>query len=128
MARRRMYGFGNLLHADRGHDARVDALALEHVLHGDRVDHGAEHAHVVGGDAVHPGLRELRAAHDVAAADHHADRGAGLGHGDDFVGEATHRVEVVPEALVSGECLAGELEEDARVFQLWHSAQTSPNW
>ena len=45
-----------LLHADGRHDARVDALPLEHVLHGQRVDHRAEHAHVVGGDAVHAGL------------------------------------------------------------------------
>ena len=62
-----------LLHADGRHDARVDALSLEHVLHGQRVDDGAEHAHVVGGDAVHAHLGEQRAAHDVAAADHEAD-------------------------------------------------------
>jgi hypothetical protein len=43
---------------------------LEHVLQGERVDHRAEHPHVVGADAVHPHARELRAAHDVAAADH----------------------------------------------------------
>ena len=69
---------GELLHADRRHDARVDALPLEHVLHGQRVDHRAEHAHVVGGDAVHASLGKQRAANDVAAADHQTDRRAGL--------------------------------------------------
>src|SRR6185437_5347931 len=55
---------GDLLHADRRHAARVHSFALEHVLHGHRVDHRAEHAHVVGGDAVHPGLGEEGAADD----------------------------------------------------------------
>ena len=49
---------GQLLHADGRHDARVDALPLEDVLHGQRVDDRAEHSHVVGGDAVHSSLRK----------------------------------------------------------------------
>src|SRR5207237_58120 len=56
--------------ADRGHDARVQPEALEAILHGERVHHRGEHAHVVGRHAVHAGTRESRAAEDVAAADH----------------------------------------------------------
>ena len=108
---------GDLLHADRRHDAGVDALPLEDVLHGQRVDHRAEHAHVVGGDAVHASLRKQRAADDVAAADHESDRRPGLDDGDDFVGDPADGVEVVAESLVSGEGFAGELEQDARILQ-----------
>src|SRR5262249_20111535 len=95
--------FGQLFHPDGGHDPRVDALALEDVLHGERVDHGAEHAHVVGGDAIEAGFGEERAADDVAAADHESDTCAGLRNGNDFIGEAADDVEVVAEAFVAGE-------------------------
>ena len=110
---------GQLLHADRRHDARVDALALEHVLQRQRVDDGAEHAHVVGGDAVHAGLGELRAAHDVAAADHQADATRPCSTtATTSSARRLDRVEVEAESLVSGEGFAGELEQDARVFQV----------
>ena len=46
---------------------------LERVLHGQRIHHRGEHAHVVAGDPVHAGAGEARAAEDVAAADDHGD-------------------------------------------------------
>ena len=63
----------HLVDADGGHHARVQPEALERVLHGERVHHGGEHAHVVAGDAIHAGAREARAAEDVAAADDDGD-------------------------------------------------------
>jgi hypothetical protein len=61
----------DLVDADRRHDARVGAQALERILHGERVHDRGEHAHVVGGDAVHAGARQARAAERFAAAEHH---------------------------------------------------------
>ena len=40
---------GDLVHADRGHEPGLAALALERVLQGQAVDHRGRHAHVVGG-------------------------------------------------------------------------------
>ena len=44
---------GNLVHLDRRLHASIDALLFERVLQCERVDDGRQHAHVVGGDAVH---------------------------------------------------------------------------
>ena len=63
----------DLVDADRGHDARMHAQALERILQGERVHDGGEHAHVVGGHPVHAGARQARAAEDVAAADDDRD-------------------------------------------------------
>ena len=107
----------DLFHADRRHHARVDVLLLEHVLHRERVDHGAEHAHVVGADAIHPHFRELRAAHDVAAADHDTDARP---HRDDVLdlpSEAIEDVEIETGGALSGECFTGELEQHARILE-----------
>src|SRR5262249_31093987 len=109
--------FGEFLHPDGGHDPRVDALALEHILNGERVDHRAEHAHVVGGDAVEACFGEERSANDVAATDDESEAGARLRDGDDFVGESADGVEVEAESLFAGECFAREFQEGAWVLQ-----------
>ena len=57
--------------------ARVHAEALDGVLHGQRIHHRGQHAHVIAGDAVHAGAGEPGAAEDVAAADHDGDLHAG---------------------------------------------------
>jgi len=46
-------GFGHIIHFDRGHDAGFDPSMFEGVLQGEGVNYGGEHAHVVGGIAVH---------------------------------------------------------------------------
>ena len=63
----------DLVDAHRGHDADLHAEALERVLQRERVHDGREHAHLVGGDAVHAGASEPRAAEHVAAADDDRD-------------------------------------------------------
>ncbi len=47
----------------------IDAELLERILQGQRVDHRRQHAHVVGGGAVHAAGAARDAAEDVAAAD-----------------------------------------------------------
>jgi hypothetical protein len=60
---------GDLRHVDgRLHPGRL-AEALERVLQRQRVDDRGQHAHVVGGRAVHAARARGQAAEDVAATD-----------------------------------------------------------
>src|SRR5690606_34160607 len=96
---------------DRRLHASGCARLLEEVLQRQGVHHGAEHAHVVGTAAVHAALAQLRAAEEVATADH--DRDLDLIHRcGDVTRDLTDDVGV--DAQLSGpECFAGELEKDA---------------
>ena len=66
-------GLGDLIHLNRGLHARVDPLLLERVLQRQRVDHRGQHAHVIGGDAVHVLGLLGDAAKEIAAADDDRD-------------------------------------------------------
>jgi hypothetical protein len=87
------------------------------VLHRQRVDHRGEHAHMVAGDAIHPAGRESRASEDVAAADHQPDFRAGLLHLDHLARDAGDDFRIDAVILAPHQRLAGELEQDAAVFQ-----------
>ena len=50
-----------------------DAVLLERILHGQAVDDGGEHAHVIAGGAIHALRAGGHAAEDVAAANDDAD-------------------------------------------------------
>ena len=50
----------DLVDLQRRHDAHAGTLALERVLHRERVDDGREHAHLIGGHAIHAGFGEAR--------------------------------------------------------------------
>src|SRR5262249_39685141 len=86
------------------------------VLEGQGVDHGREHPHVVGGDAVHA-LRAVRdAAEDVAPADHGRDLEAQVVDLVDLPGQVVREVPVDAEGLLfSEERLSRQLQEDALV-------------
>src|SRR5690606_24818874 len=79
--------FADLVDLDGAHHAGVAAFLLQGVGHGQGVDDGGQHAHVVAGHAIHSGGGQAGAAEDVAAADHQADFGAGALGFDDFAGE-----------------------------------------
>ena len=51
----------------------MHVLFFQRVLQGQRVDHRGEHAHVVGGDAVHVFRLHGHAAEKIAAADDDGD-------------------------------------------------------
>src|SRR6185295_20397083 len=98
-----------------GEDARRDVELFERVLQRQRVDHGRQHAHVIGGGAIHAAGAGGDAAEDVAAADD--DRGLdphALDLGDVERNLRRHgRVDAV--GLFAHQGFAGELEEDALI-------------
>ena len=70
---------------------------LQRRLHGQRVHHGRQHAHVVGLGAFHAGGGTGDAAEDVAAADHDADLHAHADHVADIGGDGADGVVVDAE-------------------------------
>ena len=77
-------GFGDLVHLDGGHDTTEEAELFDSVLKGDGVDDGGEHAHVVGGDAVHVDGLLGDATEEVASADDDAYLAAESVNGGDL--------------------------------------------
>ena len=105
---------GHLLHVDRREHPRVGAVALERLLHGERVQHGREHPHVVAGRAVHALGRRRHAAVDVAAADHERDLEPARAHVDELARERRRRsCASRPYSRRAHQGLAGELQQDA---------------
>ena len=70
----------NFLDVEGAEDAREDANALARILHRDRVEHGREHAGVIGRRTVHPLGRLGHPAKDVAAANDDCNLDALLAH------------------------------------------------
>ena len=110
----------DLLNFQRGLDAHVHALLLQHV--GDRhaVHRRGEHPHVVGAGALDIALAVLHAAPEVAAADDDAHLYAGLHALLDDVRHLTDDAEVQAKVLVARERLAADLEQDAPIFRFLH--------
>ena len=96
-------GLGDLVHLDGGHDAAVEAELLDGVLKGDGVDDGGEHAHVVGGDAVHVDGLLGDAAEEVASADDDGYFAAEGVNGGDFSGNFVDEDGINAETLACGQ-------------------------
>src|SRR6185312_8151306 len=108
----------NLVDADGGHHPRVEAEALQRVLHRDRIHDRGQHAHVVGGHTIHPGARETRAAEDVAAADHYRHLHAETDDLLQLPGDTLEHRRVDPVVGGAHEGLSRELHENAGVASL----------
>ena len=92
---------------------------LERVLQRQAVDDGREHAHVVGGGAVHALRAGRQAAEQVAAADDDGGLDAeGLDLGD-VLGDLRRHGGVDAELLLAHEGFTGELQQDPAVTR-WH--------
>ncbi len=65
----------------------------------ERVDHGRQHTHLVGGRAVHAARLVLAAAQDVTGTDHQRELDAERGDIRNFLGDFAERVEVDAVAL-----------------------------
>src|SRR5271157_941384 len=104
---------GHLVHLDGAHHARPDALFLQRILQGQGIDDRGQHAHVIGGNAVH-GLGLLgHAAEEVAAAHYDRDLNSQPVHFGDFGRDFVHPGVIDAEALPGGQRLTGYLEKNA---------------
>ena len=108
----------HLVDADRRHDARVHPQALQRILHGECVHDGGEHAHVVGGHAVHAGARQARTAKDIAPADDHGDLHFHLPDILQLASDALDDGRVDAVVGVAHQGLPRELHQDPRVRRL----------
>ena len=100
-------GFGDADHVERRLHAHGHAALFDGVLHGEGIDDGGEHAHMVRRGAVHVGT--LPAAPEIAAAQHDAYFHAHGVNADELVHHARNDLFVQAEALFAGERFAGEL-------------------
>src|SRR5262249_11951863 len=108
---------GDVLHADRGLQARLAVEALQGVLERQAVEDGGEHAHVVGRALLDDGaVAELVAAQQVAAADDDGQLHAALDDALRLPGDAQCLVDADAGLAGLAEPLAAELQEDALVL------------
>src|SRR5262249_1984879 len=80
---------GNLGHRDGGLNPRMQTDALHGRLQGQRVDYRSQHAHIVGGGAVHAARGSRLATPEIAAADDHAHLHPAPGHRRPLPGRTT---------------------------------------
>ena len=115
MARRRMNGSAT---------ARISMAVTTRVLtlccssascSARRVDHRGQHAHVVGGGAIHAARARGDAAEDVAAADDDGRLNAHLLDLTDLAGDLRGNGRIDAIALLAHQGFAREFEEDALV-------------
>jgi len=108
--------FGHVFHFDGGEDAGFDSSLFEGVLKSERVNDRGEHAHIVGGVAVHlTFVGGGGAPPDVASADDDSELEGGREDFFDLVGEATdHRMGEMIRGIAQG--FAGKFEEKPAGF------------
>jgi len=100
-------GLGDLVHLDGAHDSHMDARLLNRILQRNRVDHGRQHTHVVGCDAIHVDGLLGHPAKEVTAADDDADLAAGAGCFGDFMGNCVDEQGVDTETTACGQGFSG---------------------
>ena len=113
-------GLGHLVHFDRRLHPGVNALLFQGILQGQRIDHRGQHAHVVGGDAVHFLGLLGHAAKEISAADDDGNLDAQGVNVRQFSGDFVDAQGIDAETLVRGQGLAGELEQDALEYRSRH--------
>src|SRR5262249_41955560 len=107
---------------------------LEGILQGQRVHDGRQHAHVVGGGALHAARARGDPTEDVAAADDDRDLHAEFCDLADLRGDPLEHEWIDPVALASGERLPRKLQDDAAVGRSAgagsrrHDYPPSPTW
>ena len=108
--------------AHRGHrNSRLnpagDPDPLQRRLHGERIHHRGQHAHIIGRGAFNTFGRTGQAAENIPAADHHTDLGAALDRAFDIGRNAVHRVDVNPVRLGAHQRFTGHLQQYPAVFR-----------
>ena len=115
--------FRDLIHFDGGHHAGVDILFFERVLQSQRIDDGGEHAHVIGGNAVHVFRLVGDAAEEVATTHDNRDLNAEAVHVRQLGGDFVDAGGIYAESLPGCQGFTGDLEQDA--FENWSRHEES---
>ena len=110
--------FANRLHRDGRLHAGGHSAALQLVLHGERVNHRCEHAHVIRRCALHADRGARHAAKDVAAADHHANLDAERVHRLDLACDASDHLGIETVFARAHQRFARQFQELAAVLEI----------
>src|SRR5438094_1204193 len=110
-------GLCYLVHFDCRLHPGIDALFLERVLQSERVNHSCQHAHVIGGNAVHVARLLRHSAKEVAAAYHDGNLDSQRMHVGEFSGNLMNPGRLNSESLTRGQRFPREFEKDA--FKDW---------
>ena len=79
----------------------MNALLFQRALHRQRVHNGGQHAHVIGGGALHALGRALQTSKDITATDDHGNLGPKIVNRFDLSGDPLHSWGMKTVALVS---------------------------
>src|ERR1035437_5257147 len=121
-------GLGDLVHLDGGHHAGENVLLLQRILQREGIDDGGQHAHVIGGDAVHEFGLLGHAAEEIAAANHDCDLDSEAMYLADFGGDLVDAGIVHTEALAGGQRFTGNFQEYAFINRSAHFWAKIPSW
>ena len=113
-------GFGNSIHANRGHQSSFATQRFQCVLQREAVDHRRQHAHIVGRcflDGVTP-LLELRTAQNIAASDYDGQLTAHLLSSMDLSGDQHDLFHTDPLLAGTTKTLTGQFQDHAMIFWL----------
>ena len=100
----------------------MHADLFQGVLQRQGIDDGGQHAHLVGGYAVHFPGGGRDAAEDIAPAHHQTDLHAGGGHRSHFHSQFLDTRSIDTESRASGQRFAAELEQDPLILRHWRRA------
>src|SRR6266481_4485532 len=104
--------FRHLVHFQRGHNTGEHTLLFEGILQSERVDHGGQHAHVVGGNAVHIAGLLGHAAKEVSSAYYNGDLRPQFVNFSDFARNLVNTAGFNPKTFVASQGLTGKFEQD----------------
>ncbi len=105
--------FRDLIHLNRGLHASVDFLLFEGILQSQRVDHGGQHSHVIGGNAVHVSSLVGHATEEIAAAHDDRELNSQFVHVREFGSDLMDARRVHAKTLIGSKSFSGEFEQNA---------------
>ena len=108
-----------LIHLNSRHDACKYPLLFQRVLQCERIDDGGQHAHMVGGDAIHV-LRLLgHAAKKISSAHHNGSLNPEFLDVAELGGDLVNARRVHTKALVRRQSFTGYFEQNAFEDRSW---------
>ncbi len=105
--------FCNLIHLNRRLHSGIDSLLFQRILQRQGIDHGGQHAHVIGGNPVHLFGLFSHAPEEIASAHHDSDLDAQRSNVRQFRGDFVNAKRIDTETLGRGQSLAGKLKQNA---------------